>query len=103
MTMAPHNNRFNITASHKNTNDTKQYDNNNDNNPIHVPIDNSVQVYMDEMFFFRSINKIYSSASILFDDNCVTPTSKNRSNIATVSLLSSRLKRRDSPRYNWRK
>merc|ERR1719148_6571 len=56
------------------------------------------------MFFSRSINKIYSSASILFHDNCVTPTSKNRSNIiTTVSLSSSRLKRRDSPRYNWRK
>jgi len=75
-----------------NTNDSNDNDNDNNNN-------NQLQAYMDKSFFCHSFNKIYSSASILFDDDdnniVTTPKIYPISNSNSPAFL---LKRRDSPR-----
>jgi len=73
-----------------NVHKTSNNDNNNNKNPG--------QVYIDKSLFYCSFNKIYSSASILFDDDNYVTTSK----IYTSSPTPISLKRRDSP-LNWRK
>jgi len=86
--------KITMVASIKRLNTTTHYTNNNDNNNNKNP----GQVYIDKSLFYCSFNKIYSSASILFDDDNYVTTSK----IYTSSPTPISLKRRDSP-LNWRK
>merc|ERR1712161_89858 len=92
-------------------NDNKMNHQNSDNHSDttrtpdhHVSMDRppvqAASSYMDEMFFTRSFPHMYSSASILFDNDSTPSLSQNRRNITTTTVSS--LKRRDCPRYDWR-
>mmetsp|Transcript_41260 Transcript_41260/g.41994 ORF Transcript_41260/g.41994 Transcript_41260/m.41994 type:complete len:133 (+) Transcript_41260:1-399(+) len=56
--------------------------------------------YMDELFFTRSFQNIYTSASILFEDAITPSPSQNRRSITTTVSLQ---RRDDCPQNDWRK